>query len=151
MHSRIVELSDNTTFKNYDEDEIFKMMYGDADYVRTVGYNEDDAEWLFDREGLLLNPKFKTLKILSKKDYFKNKFEEFKQAMVKLITEGCTFEQYVNGHPISFNLFNLQDSFDGMGLKIVYDGCVMSMDSFMRKHAEEGKIYNIGEIYDYHF
>ena len=155
MHSRIFQVSSKPIEDFITEERYYDGFVGEhADYVATVESETDlieDLKWLGNREGLSVDLDKKTVTITSKRDYFDEKFDEFKDLLEEL--KNMTTDEFIEG---KFDLkmydlngayenehgFYIDDSDDYMGLS--------NIDYWVR-NAEENKPYYIGSVFDYHF
>ena len=157
MHSRIFQVSKNKITEDnkirsyrYDEGFIGRI----ADYVVDSESRKDDLKWLTSsHKGLQVSTKGKNtiLKIVSKTEYFEEKFEEFQEYLNKL--KDYTMEDFIDSSKW-LDMYRLQDAYiDEHGFYIddndEYHG-IITLDEFIR-NAEDGDVYYLGSIFDYHF
>ena len=158
MHSRIYQVSENPI-----EEFIGEYRYEDgfvgelADYVAEVAKDSDsyieDLKWLNNAKGLEVDIEKKTVKVVSKRDYFEEKHEEFQKELEEL--ELTTLDEFCKeNYPLISKMYNLECAFNNkrgfyMDDNDEYFG-IITLDNWVRS-AEEGKSYHIGTITDYHF
>lgn len=152
MHSRIFQVSEKPITK---ENFIHESKYDDwneMDYVVTSENITEDIKWLKDViKGIEINIEEKSLIITSKKEYFKAKFENFKETLEKL--RNISLEEFINNKK-QFDILDLQTSYEEkyefyMDDNFEYTG-LTPLDNWVR-NSEENKKYYIGQTFDYHF
>ena len=155
MHSRIFQVSE----KPIKEENLIKEYqyyeWEHADYVSQIETNEgitEDLKWLQTAtKGIEVDLEARTIKITSKKEYFEEKLEKFRELAEKLST--TTQEEFIS--PKSYTDFStLEDLYnDKYGFYIddnnEYCG-LTTLDNWVR-YSEENKTYHVGNIFDYHF
>lgn len=162
MHSRIFQLSTQPISK---ADYISDSNYYDhwfthqiADYVNDETNREHDIEWLSDcykTKGVEFgkDESGEYLVVTSKGEYFKSKFDKFKEAINKVTA--CGLDEFINGLS---DLWYVNDAYeDKYGFYVDYSSdadCygseLMTFDSFVRMCNAGTKCY-IGASIDYHF
>ena len=161
MHSRIFQVSKEQIEDRITEDRYFEGFVGNngVDYVVPTDNRQADLDWLTTcHKGLDVNVSYDAdnkpvvkLTILSKEEYFTKKFDEFKEYLAKL--QDYTLEDFIK--PFNcYDMMNLTDAYNNEhGFYIddndEYHG-ITTFDEFMRS-AEDGDVYYIGSIFDYHF
>ena len=157
MHSRIFQISKNEiTEDNLIQDYRYHDYFVGkiADYVVDSDSKEQDLKWLIScNKGLELIKEGNCykLKIVSKAEYFAEKFEKFQGYLAEL--SNYSLEDFINSSKW-LDMFRLKDSYDNeYGFYIddndEYFG-VVTFDHFMRS-AEDGDVYYIGNTFDYHY
>lgn len=154
MHSRIFQVSKEPIRK---EDWIEEDRYYDgfvssvAEYVETVGDPEEDYDWLGTSKGLEVDLETKTLKIVSKEEYFKGAYNNFKEQVEKC--SEVSLEDFISGRT-ALNVFRISQSYeDDHGFYIDDNGenyGITTLDDFVRC-APEGDVFYLGAVTDYHF
>lgn len=159
MHSRIFQISEkpitqNELIKEYRYEDNFVGSI--AEYVAEVEFKSDnyfeDLKWLQNvAKGLEVNIKKGTIKILSKKEYFDEKHDRFKELCEKL--RYITLEEFI-GNEFYFDICELKDTYEDKYSFYVDDNDsyfgLTNLDNWVR-NAEENKEYFVGSIMDYHF
>jgi len=151
MHSRIYQLTKEPIPKEewLTEEDFFDTSFigAVADYVRTQPETErqDDIEWLMSQtKGVFAIDKDKVHVLPgAKQRYFSEKFNKFKEK-----TENLTLDEFCN----SDTIWELNRLMQEEYTFYVYDehACWKPLDQFIRD-AEEGAVFYIGGIVDYHF
>ena len=157
MHSRIYQVSEKPVEDFISEDRYYEGFVGNyADYVSEVEHKSDDylndLKWLQNAtNGLEVNIKEGTITIISKKEYFEKKYEEFKKLLEEL--EATTLEEFI-GNKCAFKMTSLKYTYDDTAGFYIDDNDdyvgLTTLDNWVR-NAEEGKTYYVGTIIDYHF
>ena len=157
MHSRIYQISEKPITEFTDEYRYEEGFVGSrADYVAEVEHDSEDyisdLKWLQNvAEGLEVNLKEKTITIKSKKEYFNEKHDKFKELLEKL--QDITLEEFSSNKKY-FDVHMLKEAFEDEYSFYVDDNdefCgITTLDNWVR-NAEEGKKYYVGSIFDYHF
>ena len=155
MHSRIYQISsepikEENLIEEYRYDE-----WNRADYVVKETSETDiesDLEWLQTaNKGITVDTKAKTIVITSKKEYFDEKHDKFKELLEKL--QDVTLEEFISTKN-HFTVEDLKDAYEDKHGFYVDDNDewigLTNLDNWVR-NAEEGKVYYIGNIFDYHF
>ena len=158
MHSRIFQVSENPITENfkheYDYEEGFVGRI--ADYVSEVTYKSEDyindLKWLQNvAKGVKVNIKEGTITVTSKKEYFDEKHDNFKELLQKL--QDITLEEFIEDKSF-LDMYELKKNYDneyGFYIDDNNEYCgLTTIDNWMRS-AEEGKTYYVGSIMDYHF
>lgn len=155
MHSRIFQVSSEPiTEENLIEEHKYEE-WEHADYVNKQVSSTDiesDLEWLQTAtKGIKVNVEEKTITITSKKEYFTEKHDKFKELAEELST--ITLEDFINGKA-DMELYDLkcayEDKYD-FYIDDNYEYCgLTNLDNWVR-NAEENKTYYVGNIFDYHF
>ena len=169
MHSRIFQISnspiaksDYMTVDTITNEEWF--MNTTADYVQDTN-REDSIDWFVkayqnlecfiwedDRNTFRLTHDFKS-------KFFRPSFDRLCQIAAHLNeslnnNKDAAFKDFVSGGSISFDIWQLKDITEPFGGFYVYyepEQELMTIDVFMRYHAECGKRYYFGNALDYHF
>ena len=153
MHSRIFQISkepitkDNYAHTSRYEDGFVGRI---ADYVVESDSKASDISWLTTcHEGLKVEGN--TLTIISKEEYFEKSFTEFKNLLEEL--KDYTITDFID-RKNWMKFYNLKASYnEEYGFYIddndEYFG-IATLDEFMR-NVEDGDVYYIGCIFDYHF
>lgn len=157
MHSRIFQVSSSPIKK---EDYIEEYRYEDyfvpshADYVVEQTDKESiksDLEWLSNHNGIVVDIGKKTITITSKEEFFTEKHDKFKELAGQL--SNISLEDFISDKKY-FDFYELKELYDDQhGFYIDDNDEYMgyaSLDHWIR-NAEEGKVYYIGAIFDYHF
>ena len=153
MHSRIYQISEKPI-----EDFIDEYRYDEwsrADYVSLQTSETDiqsDLEWLQTaNKGIEVDTENKTFKITSKKEYFDEKHDKFKELAEEL--SNTSLEDFISGKE-HFKVYDLKCAYEEKYGFYVDDNDefigLTNLDNFVR-NAEENKVYYIGRIFDYHF
>ena len=158
MHSRIYQVStEPISTDELSHEYIYEVYFVGriADYVAEVEYKSEsykqDLKWLQGAtNGIEVDIEKGTMKVISKKEYFRSKHEEFQEFLQEL--NNVTLNEFIEPcGKTSMNLYNLQCAYkDKYGFYIDINGETEPLDSFVRE-AEENKVYYIGTITDYHF
>lgn len=156
MHSRIFQVSKN---KITEDNRIEEYRYDDgfvgrvADYVVKQDDIKSDLEWLTTcHKGIEVTRNGKTVKltIVSREEYFEKSFEEFKEGLQKL--SEYTMADFIDSKNW-LDFWKLKDSYDNEHGFYVDDNDeyfgITTFDNFMR-NAEDGDVYYIGNVFDYH-
>ena len=155
MHSRIYQVS-SSPIKEEDLIEECRYDHWDkADYVVKQDSPEEvnsDLEWLKTaNRGIEVHVKARTIKVTSKKEYFDEKHDKFKELAEKL--SDITLEDFISGKRY-FEVYDLQCAYEekrGFYIDDNDEYCgLTNFDNWVR-NAEENKVYYIGNIFDYHF
>ena len=155
MHSRIYQISENPIEEENLIEEYRYDEWHHADYVVKETSETDiesDLEWVQTaNKGLQVNKEKKTITIVSKKEYFDEKHDKFKELLAKL--EDITLEEFISTKK-HFVIEDLKDAYENKYGFYVDDNDeyigLTNLDNWVR-NAEEGKEYYIGNIFDYHF
>ena len=157
MHSRIYQISKEPIQNFISEDRYYEGFVGShADYVSEVEYKSDDylndLKWLQNAtEGLEVNIKEGTITITSKKEYFAKKHEDFQKLIEEL--SDVTLEEFSSGK-LEFKISDLKCAYDDKYSFYADDNDeytgLTTLDNWVR-NAEEGEVYYIGTIIEYHF
>ena len=155
MHSRIYQVSSNPIKEENLIKENKYYEWGHADYVSLQESETDinsDLEWLKTAtHGLEIDTQNKTIKILSKKEYFEERHEKFQELAEEL--SNTLLEDFSNGK-INMKMYDLESYYEdkyGFYIDDSNEYCgLTSLDDWVR-NAEENKIYYVGSIFDYHF
>ena len=155
MHSRIYQISsepikEENLIEEYRYDEWYK-----ADYVIKETSETDiesDLEWLQTaNKGITVDTKEKTIVITSKKEYFDEKHNQFRELARNL--SFISLEDFISSKE-NFKFYDLQCAYEDNHGFYVDDNDewigLTNLDNWVR-NAEEGKVYYIGNIFDYHF
>ena len=158
MHSRIYQLSEKPITKDklkqeYEYEDIFVGSI--ADYVAEIPFksNEylEDLKWLSTLKGIEVNAGAGTLIIKSKKEYFTEKYNGFKELLAKL--SNVTLDEFITTNSWS-DMYELNATYEDKHSFYADDNDEyyepVPFDNWIRT-AEENKIYYIGSIIDYHF
>lgn len=154
MHSRVYQVSEKPITEFIDESRYYDWDH--ADYVAQIETNSQDyvsdLEWLRTAtKGIKVDIKKKTITITSKKEYFEEQHEKFKELLEKF--QDITLEEFV-GIDRHFDFTDLQCAYEDKYAFYIDDndeyGGLTNMDNWVR-HAEENKEYYVGSIFDYHF
>ena len=157
MHSRIFQVSKKRITKDnrieewrYEDDFVGRI----ADYVVKTEDTDNDLKWLTTcKKGIKVNKKSRviTLEIVSKEEYFEQSFEEFKGFIKKF--NDYTLSDFIDSRNW-FDFYQLKDSYDDKHAFYIDDNDeyfgIATLDEFMR-NVEDGDIYYIGNIFDYHY
>lgn len=154
MHSKIIQISREPIKKdNYiDESRYYDHWFvgSIADYVSDLDDNCRTALCKnLSCDAFELDPVANTLSIISKDAYFKPKYDAFKAKLQEI--SQWEYEDYREPHYEVSWLADLYD--DKFGFYIDDNGefaGLETLDAFMRR-AEDGDIYYIGALLDYHF
>ena len=155
MHSRIYQISEKPITEENLIEEYRYDEWHHADYV-VKEYNEEDIksdlEWLQTaNKGLQIDTKKKTITILSKKEYFDEKHDKFKDLLEKL--QDITLEEFIT-EKRHYDILDLKDIYEDTHGFYVDDNDeyigLTNLDNWVR-NAEENKTYYVGNIFDYHF
>lgn len=158
MHSRIFQVSiepieEENLIEDYRYEDGFVGSHADYVVKETSETDiESDLEWLQEAtKGLEVDKEKKTLKILSKEDYFKNKHEKFKELADEL--SYISLEDFISNEA-TFSVEDLKSAFEEKRGFYIDDNDeyigIANLDNWIR-NAEENKTYYIGNIFDYHF
>ena len=159
MHSRIYQVTRQPIEKEdfITEADFFEHWFlgGVADYVDEDTDRKSDLEWLQDRNGIEVNVDCETLTVISKEDYFRDKFFTFKECLEKLgkMTEEAFRTDENKDYEIYKLNYKLKEAYDDkFGFYIWAEGWgLVTLDYFVRNIAEEGETFYIGATLDYHF
>lgn len=158
MHSRIFQISKEPITS---ENRIHESRYEDgfvgriADYVVESESIGEDIEWLKTcHKGIEVEEKEDgtiTMKIVSKEEYFEKSYDEFKSLIEKF--KDYTISDFIDSKNW-LDFYNFKSSYDEKYGFYVDDNDdyfgTETLDCFMR-NAQEGDIYYIGSVFDYHF
>lgn len=157
MHSRIYQVSKEPIKEFIDEYRYEDNFVGrHADYVDLVEHESEDyisdLKWLQNAtKGLEVNLKKGTVKVLSKKDYFEEKHEQFKEYLKKL--QDITLADFTS-RKNRFDILDLESAYNDKYSFYVDDNDeyygITTLDDWVRS-VEENETYYIGSIFDYHF
>lgn len=174
MHSRIFQISREKPIEKddyLDEDDLYPCDYCSsafvgnvADYVSAFGdADKDEIEWLKSAYGidggLEVNAENRTITIVNKEVYFKNKFDKLKELTDRLNSlslsqfsltalgedaehRDCSF------YTIRYEIDELLNG-DKWGMYFYEDGCYDTVDEVIRGCAN-GEVLYIGQVFDYH-
>ena len=131
-----------------------------VDYIRDMSKEEmkESLEWLeflpdcYSENAIKFDAKARTMTILSKEAYFKQRYEKVKQACQKIIDDG--FDAFA-GTGRTFSFFRSLNDIeyygnDRYGLQISeYAGDTTCIDTFIRE-ANDGDVYYFGAVIDFH-
>ena len=158
MHSRIYQVSEKpiTTFADeYRYEDWFVGTH--ADYVSPVEYQSEDymsdLKWLQNAtEGIKVDLKKGTITVVSKKEYFDDKHDAFKDILEEL--SDTTLEEFSNSnHSLWSKMYELKATYEDKSSFYIDDNYenlgITPLDNWVR-NVEEGKEYYIGTITDYH-
>ena len=161
MHSRIYQISEKPILE---ENLINEGKYLENGFIGRiadyVAHEEDEADikssldWLnLANSGIETDSRNKTIKITSKKAYFEEKYENFQEYLKKL--QNTTFEEFIGNKEI-FEVYHLKGTYnDEYGFYIddslTDENYGLSTLDYWVRHAEENKIYYVGNVFDYHF
>lgn len=152
MHSRIFQMDiEPINKKDYIDESTF---YEDtfigtiADYVDEDTNRDEDIQWLVDcykKYGMEYNKKedYIIFKKGFKKNYFRERFELFKETIDELTFEDFAYDTRANLYKIK----SLME--DRFSFYVYFDDYWMTFDRFVRQ-LEEGKKYYLGATIDYH-
>ena len=156
MHSRIYQLSEKPITKDkLKQDYEYKGSFvgNIADYVAEIPFksNEylEDLKWLSELTGIEVDAGAGTLIIKSKKEYFTEKHDRFKELLAKL--SDVTLDEFITNNSWS-DMYELNAAYENKHSFYIDDSdtCeVVPFDNWIRT-AEENKVYYIGSIIDYH-
>ena len=128
-----------------------------VDYIMDMDDEEmqDCLEWLeqfpdyYSESAIKFDAKARTMTIISKAEYFKQRYEKVKEACQQIIDNGL--ESFVRPSILHDALFDIEYyGNDRYGLQISeYEGDTTCMDTFMR-NANDGDVYYIGAVIDFH-
>lgn len=160
-HSKIIQISrrpiDRDDWKAESDYYDIGFVGSVADYVADIDDDERKAciEWLSRSDGgpipgVIVNEKDETLKIVSKEDYFRDKWKRTTAAAKKL--SEMSLDEFASGKGLrsieDVNYFG-NDKFSlYMDAPTIWDFC--PIDEFMR-YVTNGDTFYIGGIVDYHF
>lgn len=162
-HSVILQISkqpikedDYFCANSYYFDDGGNVIGGAVDYIRDMDEQEmkealENLEF-YQKDGyykgFAIDAKERTLTIVSKAEYFKDKYADVQKACQEILDMGI--DGFVGPHA-AFVIMNIgYYGNDAYGLQLSeYDGSCNSMDYFMRV-ADEGDKYYIGAVIDYH-
>lgn len=167
MHSKIVQISTDPILKeDYVDSDRY---YGDgyegwfvgeiADYARDMSEEEQDAVleyWENNPEpGIEIDAMLRRIKIVSKEDYFRKKFEEAKEGAKALLDMSLSdFATHKGSSCIRGIKYCGDDDHDIWVDDVNWDegscGGTASLDTLVRD-SNDGDWYYIGAIIDYHF
>lgn len=155
MHSRIFQVSSEPIKNDELIDECRYEDWDTADYVveqTTEEEQKSDMEWIMTAcKGIKVDTEKRTITITSKKEYFDERHDRFKELAEEL--SDITLEDFISTK-MYFKFYELQSCYeDKCGFYIddndEYTG-LTNMDNWVR-NTEENKVYYIGSIFDYHF
>ena len=155
MHSRIYQISENPIEEENLIEEYRYDEWDKADYVVKETSETDiesDLEWVQTaNKGLQVNKEKKTITIVSKKEYFEDKHEKFRELAREL--SFISMDDFMSGKEY-FKFYDLECAYEEKHGFYVDDNDeyigLTNLDNWVR-NAEEGKEYYIGNIFDYHF
>lgn len=154
-HSRIFQLADEPIGEQY----FCEITLGIADYINSLSEKEREISlvWLqnvcADR-GIEFgtDKRGDYLIVRNKEKFFKEKFEEFKEAAKELAN--ASLQDFADEHSgVGFYLLQLNYAFeDKFGFYFVTEDCSYArpFDYFVRDYADKDKKYYIGSAFDYH-
>lgn len=152
MHSRIFQISTSPIEKDdyIGEEEYYEGWFvgSIADYVSDTDEPESDYEWLGSLPGLEIDVKGKTMKVVSKEEFFKRKYASFKEHLQNLekvtLAEFCTYSA-------DAEMYCAKAAYSDRYGFYVDDGSLKTLDDFMRSDTvKEGDIFYLGGVVDYH-
>ena len=156
MHSRIYQVSFEPVEEFINEFRYHSNFVPSvADYVvkqETEEQIREDLEWLAQAtKGIEVDVENKTIKIVSKEEYFKGMHEKFVKLAEELST--ITLEEFVNDKSY-FKFYDLKSAYEDRHSFYIDDNDenigYAPIDTWIR-HTEDGEVYYIGSIFDYHF
>lgn len=168
MHSRIFQISDSPIAKSdyMTEDTIFAedwFMNTVADYVQDID-REDSIDWFVkvykNMECFIWENDWNQFRLTHdfKSKFFRPSFENIylfaRQLQGILENKEAAFKDYVFAEELRHKIWQLKDTTEPFGGFYVYyepEQELMTIDVFMRYHAECGKRYYFGNVLDYHF
>lgn len=164
-HGKILQVS-KQPIKRHDYFKADDYYYSDycgnvigsaVDYIRDMDAEEmmESLEWLeqfpdyYSENAIKFDAKERTMTIISKAEYFKQRYEKVKEACQQIIDDGL--ESFVRPSSLHGALFDIEYyGNDRYGLQISeYAGDTTCMDTFMR-NANDGDVYYIGAVIDFH-
>lgn len=159
MHSRIFQISKKPVEDRISEDRYYDGFVGRiADYVDELDTDGqlESIRWLAETPGIRVNnigDATATITIVDKKAYFAGKLAEFQNALKEL--EKTNLENFIaNSGTVDYGVWQMSEAYeDTFGFYVDdYDEQfgIISFDKFMRK-ADEGNVWYIGAVIDYHF
>ena len=155
MHSRIFQISSN---RITEDDRISESRYEDyfvpsvADYVVASEDEVDDMKWLAQAtKGLKVNPEKRTVQLISKKEYFEDKFNKFQEAVEKL--KDTSLDEFITTK-LDFKMYDLKSAYEEK-YEFYFDDNYehlgnVPLDEWVR-NTKEGELFFIGSTFDYHF
>lgn len=158
MHSRIFQISKKPVEDRISEDRYYDGFVGRiADYVDELDTEEqlESIRWLAETPGIRVKDieGETTITIVDKKAYFAGKLAEFQNVLKEL--EKTSLENFIaNSGTVDYGVWQMSESYeDTFGFYVDdYDEQfgIITLDKFMRK-ADEGSVWYIGAVTDYHF
>lgn len=121
-----------------------------ADYVSDSTNRVEDINWLEScTKGIIVSSDEdgEFLIVTNREKYFKNAFEDFKEAIE--IIKDFTITEFANGS--SYDIWKVSNAYeDKYGFYVDADGKLITLDNFVRMCALNEKYY-IGATLDYHY
>lgn len=153
MHCKIIQLGDRSIRKNeyIDSDTISEdqewFINSICDYVDDV--SDDDRKMVLDNhlDHKGLSFKRNKLTIVSLTDYFENRYSKLRESAKRIAK--ASLDDFAYGK-IWNDIWTINDNYDDKyGDYIYYDGCLFTIDDFIRYH--EGESFYVGGVVDYHY
>lgn len=168
MHSRIFQISDSPiaksdyiTVETINDEEWFVNTV--ADYVQDTD-REDSIDWFVkayqNLECFIWEEGWNQFRLTHdfKTKFFRPGFEDIylfaQQLQGMLENKETAFKDYVLGDDLRYHIWKLHNITDPFGGFYVYyepEQELMTIEVFMRHHAECGKRYYFGNVLDYHY
>ena len=157
MHSRIFQISQNPIEDRITEDRYYDGFVGRvADYVSELDTDDqlNSISWLAGTPGIEVKniDGVATITVVDKKAYFAAKLTEFQNALKKL--EKISLEDFIaNNRDLDYEVWLAKEAYEEHSSFYVddYDEFfgLIPFDKFMRE-ADEGSVWYIGTVIDYH-
>lgn len=152
MHSRIFQVSMEPILKTYyiNESNYYDHWFTReiADYISDSTNRAEDIDWLASYgKGIVVSADEdgEFLIVTDREKYFKNAFEDFKEAIDEI--KNCTITEFSKG---LHNMWKITSAYeDKYGFYVDADGELITLDRFVRTCALNAKYY-IGATVDYH-
>lgn len=150
MHATIYQLSKEPVAEEnrITEENLPDWFWGTMDYADTVEdkVGMERAAQTGSRPGLQFDPETRKLTVVSAEEFFKRKFEAFKEEIRKM--EGWSLETFINGG--NCEMVRLKDAYnDEWGIYVYTEESGLEpLDQYVRYGGKGGYI---GAVLDYHY
>lgn len=153
MHATIYQIDEEKPIEECDyitDEDLPEWFWAKMDYADTVDpeYALERAAMTGSRPGLHFDAEKRLLTVEDKEEYFKAKYEEFKEN-AKVLAD-CTLEQFAQNRTVSNAVYRLNFAFDDEYGIYVYseERGLETLDYFVRRDGEQAYI---GAVLDYHY